>query len=99
MFMQAMSPQTAHDCLTAMLSVVEEGTGRAARIANIKVAGKTGTAQTSKQDENTWFVGFAPADNPRVAIALILERSNGTVTAAAKAQNVLKSALVSKGLD
>lgn len=61
-----------------MVSVVEEGTGQKAAVKGYKVAGKTGTAQNerSAQGENNdhaWFIGFAPADNPTIALAVVLE--------------------------
>lgn len=61
-----------------MISVVDNGTGKEARIDGVKVAGKTGTAQNemSSQGEgydHAWFIGFAPADDPSIAVAIILE--------------------------
>jgi penicillin-binding protein A len=66
--------QTA-DQLTRMMELaVTSGTGTAARIPGIRVAGKTGTAETGRGDLNTtWFTAFAPADAPRVAIAVVVE--------------------------
>ncbi len=57
-----------------MIDVVDNGTGTTAQIPGIKVAGKTGTAQTSA-DRNpyAWFVSFAPADDPQVAVAVLIE--------------------------
>jgi len=57
-----------------MIGVVEDGTGTAAQIPGVQVAGKTGTAQTTdKAAPHAWFTGFAPADNPRVAVAVVVE--------------------------
>ncbi len=57
-----------------MRSVVERGTGTAAQIPGVAVAGKTGTAQTRKgQAPHAWFIGFAPADAPQYAIAVLIE--------------------------
>ncbi len=58
-----------------MLAVVEasDGTGRAARVSGIRVAGKTGTAQTSKEGTHAWFVSFAPYDDPQIAVLVIAE--------------------------
>ncbi len=60
--------------LTAMMvDVVERGTGTAARIPGVRVAGKTGTAQHGEgRPPHAWFVGFAPAEDPRVAVAVIV---------------------------
>lgn len=56
-----------------MVRVVTAGTGTAAQIANTSVAGKTGTAQTKPGfTPHAWFIGFAPADSPKVAIAVVL---------------------------
>jgi penicillin-binding protein A len=69
----AMSPQVAETVKTMMVSVVEGGTGTAARIPGVSVAGKTGTAQNETGAPHAWFVGFAPADDPQVAVAVIVE--------------------------
>jgi peptidoglycan glycosyltransferase len=69
----AMSPQVASTMTTLMISVVEGGTGTAARIPGVSVAGKTGTAQNETGAPHAWFVGFAPADDPQVAVAVIVE--------------------------
>jgi len=71
-----------------MQEVVNNGTGKNASIKGIKVAGKTGTAEnelTSRQKgkEHAWFIGFAPADDPKIAIAVILEYSGSTGGSAA----------------
>lgn len=69
----AMSPQVAATVTTLMVSVVEGGTGTAARIPGVSVAGKTGTAQNETGTPHAWFVGFAPAEDPQVAVAVIVE--------------------------
>ena len=61
-----------------MEGVVTGGTGTAAQISGISVAGKTGTAETGVQGRNTtWFIAFAPANKPRVAVAVALENQTG----------------------
>jgi len=75
--------ETAAKLKSMMQQVVENGTGRNARIKGIHVAGKTGTAEnelTSKQGgkEHAWFIGFAPIEDPQVAVAVILEYSGST---------------------
>jgi peptidoglycan glycosyltransferase len=94
---QVMKPSTAAE-LTAMMSrVVEEGTGTAAALEGVQVAGKTGTAEVGANAELTqpWFIGFAPVDNPRVAIAVTLERTQGEggTVAAPIAKTVLEALL------
>jgi peptidoglycan glycosyltransferase len=72
---QAISQQTAATLRDLMVSVVDSGTGTRAAIPGVRVAGKTGTAQTGRGGEapHTWFVCFAPADAPRIAIAVVVE--------------------------
>ena len=73
-FSEAMSPQTAQEVTEMMVAAVESGTGTAARIPGVEVAGKTGTAQTVEgQNPHTWFITFAPADDPQIAVAVIVE--------------------------
>ncbi len=60
--------------MTDMLKeVVEAGTGKAARISGIEVAGKTGTAQVPNGAPHAWFTCFAPADDPKIAVAVVIE--------------------------
>jgi peptidoglycan glycosyltransferase len=71
---RAMSPATAATMKEWMLQVVQRGTGTAAQIPGIEVAGKTGTAETDPgENPHAWFIAFAPADQPRYAIAVIVE--------------------------
>lgn len=75
----AVSTQTAAELTAMMELVVQSGTGTAAQIPGVRVAGKTGTAETGRPDaDNAWFIGFAPADEPRVAIAVVLSDQTGT---------------------
>jgi peptidoglycan glycosyltransferase len=76
---RAIKPETAAELTTMMVAAVQSGTGTAAQIPGIQVAGKTGTAETGINRVYTaWFVCFAPADNPRVAVAVVLEKqANG----------------------
>lgn len=71
---EAMSSDVADVLTQMMVAAVDNGTGTAAQIPGIKVAGKTGTAQTVKgQNPHTWFICFAPADDPQLAVAVIVE--------------------------
>src|SRR3954462_13533866 len=77
---QVMSPQAAGQVRDMMVKVVEEGTGTAAALEGISVAGKTGTAEVDRPcgPNQVWFIAFAPRENPRVAIAVTVECSSGT---------------------
>ncbi|MFI5005656.1 MAG: peptidoglycan D,D-transpeptidase FtsI family protein [Solirubrobacterales bacterium] len=74
-----MKPSTATAVTSMMEAVVNAGTGTAAQIPGVQVAGKTGTAETQigTAVNNVWFIAFAPAANPRVAIAVTLEHVPG----------------------
>jgi peptidoglycan glycosyltransferase len=74
-----MKPSTAADVTGMMEAVVTEGTGTEAQIPGVQVAGKTGTAETQigTAINNVWFIAFAPAANPTVAIAVTLEQVPG----------------------
>lgn len=56
-----------------MVNSVDNGIARNAGVAGVKVAGKTGTAETTAGLNNSWFTGFAPADDPQIAIAVVYE--------------------------
>lgn len=94
--MQAVSKTTAGRVRDVLLGVVQNGTGTAAAIPGIDVAGKTGTAE-KENGNDSWFVGMAPAEDPRVVVAIVIEDGEEGV-GTAKAQNVLKTALEVQGL-
>jgi len=71
---QAVSPDVAAALTRMMVTVVQSGTGTAAQIPGIVVAGKTGTAENAPgRAPHAWFTAFAPADNPTVAVAVVVE--------------------------
>jgi peptidoglycan glycosyltransferase len=76
---QVMSPQTASQVGAMMGQVVKEGTGTAAALEGIDVAGKTGTAEVDRPcgPNQLWFIAFAPAQDPRIAIAATVECGTG----------------------
>ncbi len=91
---RVMDEETAEELTGMMEDVVNEGTGGAAALGSDQVAGKTGTAEIiPEQNVNqAWFIGFAPSDDPRVAIAVTVERTSGFggTVAAPIAQQVLE---------
>lgn len=99
-WLRAMSPANAAILRDMMVSVVNGGTATRAAVPGVQVAAKTGTAQTVGDNSHAWLVAFAPAEAPRVAVAVIVESQPGlgdTVTggrvAAPIAQAVLAAAL------
>ena len=93
---RAFSEQTASAVTDMMEHVVDEGTGRAAQIPGVQIAGKTGTAQTGRNGQlDAWFIAFAPAVNPQVALAVVVERTNqyGGQAAAPIARDVMQAVL------
>jgi len=71
---QAVTPDVAAALTRMMVAVVTSGTGAPARISGVQVAGKTGTAQNVKgQAPHAWFTAFAPADDPKIAVAVVVE--------------------------
>ena len=100
---QVMSPKTASEVNLMMRTVVDEGTGTPAKLgAGIPFAGKTGTASigtTGSGLTQPWFIGFAPANDPKVAVAVTIEKTNGEFggqVAAPIARDVVQS-LLSEG--
>ena len=86
--------ETARTLTRMMVKVVEDGTGTAAQIDGVEVAGKTGTAEVEGQEPQAWFICFAPAYDPRVAVAVLVENGGeGGRTAAPIAREVLEKAL------
>jgi penicillin-binding protein 2 len=68
-----LSPDQLQGLRQAMISVVERGTARGARLGSITIAGKTGTAQNPHGPNHGWFIGFAPADKPEIVVGAIVE--------------------------
>ncbi len=99
----SVSAATASALRDMMVQVVESGTGTAAQMAGVAVAGKTGTAQTTDDvAPHAWFTGFAPAQDPRVAVAVVVENggsmgneATGGRVAAPIARAVIEAVLAS----
>jgi penicillin-binding protein A len=98
---EVMSPETAATLNEMMQNVVAEGTGTAAALSGISVAGKTGTAEVPGREacaglpNQAWFIGFAPAEDPQVAVAATVECTSGQggTVAAPIAKAVMESVL------
>jgi len=76
---RVISQTTANTIRDMMIETVKSGTGRNAAINGITVAGKTGTSENERKNQNhAWFVCFAPAENPKIALAIVLEYSGGS---------------------
>ncbi len=74
---KAISSTTADELTSMMVATVDSGTATPAQIPGVQVAGKTGTAQsTADRPPYAWFVSFAPADNPQVAVAVLVQSSD-----------------------
>jgi peptidoglycan glycosyltransferase len=94
---EVMKASTAREVGDMMADVVREGTGTSAALEGISVAGKTGTAERdiARGINTPWFIGFAPRDNPRIAVAAVLEseRGQGGVLSAPIAKQVMQELL------
>jgi penicillin-binding protein A len=97
---QPISATTASEMTAMMVNVVNAGTGTAAQIPGIQVAGKTGTAETVGGKPHAWFVCFAPAQRPRIAVAVVVlnggnlgSEATGGQVAAPIAKAILQAAL------
>jgi penicillin-binding protein A len=94
---RVMSEKAASDLTTMMKSVVESGSGTAARLQGLEVAGKTGTAEAPGGFNDAWFICFAPADDPEVAVAVVVEETQQSQTggevAAPLAAQVMRAVL------
>jgi peptidoglycan glycosyltransferase len=78
-FADALKPSSSLSLTDMLVNVVENGTGSNAKIPGVRVAGKTGTAQTGNDAPSVaWFVSFAPAAAPKVAVAVVIEESGAS---------------------
>jgi len=77
-----LTPEQIAGLRQAMIAVVEQGTARGSRLANLQIAGKTGTAQNPHGPAHGWFIGFGPAEKPEIVVGAIVEFSqHGTAVA------------------
>jgi penicillin-binding protein 2 len=101
------NPATLEAVRQALVGVVNEGTAKVARLPNVQVAGKTGTSQVVALDpdnpkkkrerlmeDHAWFVAYAPAEDPRVAVAVLVEHGgHGGEDAAPLARRVINAGI------
>ena len=91
---QVISAETAAQVRAMMVAVVRYGTGTAASLSRVTVAGKTGTATHPGGKPDAWFVCFAPAESPRLVVAVVVEDAGyGGVVSAPIARDILEAAL------
>ncbi|RJQ53267.1 MAG: hypothetical protein C4521_08360 [Actinobacteria bacterium] len=94
-----LDPGTARQVRDLMVEVVEDGTGGRARIEGVRVAGKTGTAEPAdKLRTHAWFVGFAPAEDPKIVVSVLVEHGGTGGRAAAPLAKQVMEAAVGLGL-
>jgi peptidoglycan glycosyltransferase len=96
---RVISPRTAHELTQMMESVVTGGTATNLRMNGVRLAGKTGTAETGIANKYvTWFIAFAPAQAPEVAVAVALENQTGfgATTAGPIAKSLVEAILAEK---
>ncbi len=94
-FLKPMTSMNAAYLNELMTGVVQNGTGTGAAVSGITVAGKTGTAENETNKDHSWFVGYAPAENPQIAVAVLLEYDGGAGgrNAAPIARNIISKYL------
>ena len=100
-YKQAVGKDVAAELTRMMQLVVSDGSAKRAQIDGIAVAGKTGTAQHAPgRPPHAWFIGFAPADDPRVAVAVVIEdggdlgsEATGGAVSAPIARDVMRAVL------
>jgi len=93
-WLRPVSSDTARIVSELMVQTVKSGTGTAAALEGVQVAGKTGTAEVADGEPHAWFAAFAPADYPEVVVAVVVENAGtGGGVAAPIARQVIAAAL------
>lgn len=93
-WLKPLTADTAATLTELMVQVVQRGTGTAAALSGVQVAGKTGTAEVADAEPHAWFAGFAPARDPQVVVVVLVENGgSGGSVAAPIARQVLAAAL------
>lgn len=96
-WLTATTPDVAAEIKSGMVEAVRSGTATAAAVSGTQVAGKTGSAQNPHGQTHAWFVGFAPAEQPRLAIAVVLENGGAGASVAAPLAGKLLAAALAQG--
>lgn len=92
-----LKPSTLDLLKNGMENVVSSGTGFAANIQGVRIAGKTGTAENPQGEVHGWFIGYAPVEDPQIALAVFVEHGGmGGVVAAPIAKKIFAAALNKK---
>ncbi|MFC1477230.1 peptidoglycan D,D-transpeptidase FtsI family protein [candidate division KSB1 bacterium] len=90
---KVMKEKTARELRDMMRKVVENGTGYRCKVPGLRIAGKTGTAETGKGQPHSWFVSFAPYNKPRIVVAVVIENGGyGGDAAAVTARKIYEAA-------
>lgn len=93
-WLNPITPQTAETVEALMEKVVEWGTGTAAKVRGVRIAGKTGTAENPHGLAHAWFIGLAPVEKPRIVVVVIVENGgSGGAVAAPIARRIFEEAL------
>ncbi len=90
---EVFSEETAKKLTEMMVKVVENGTGTEAKIKGVSIAGKTGTAENSSGKDHSWFTAFAPSENPKIVVTVLLENAGNGSKAIPLAHDIIKKAL------
>ncbi|WP_298270578.1 penicillin-binding protein 2 [Gemmatimonas sp.] len=91
-----LSPEQLKSVQLALADVVSRGTAAGAQVQGLTIAGKTGTAQVPPEEDYAWFVGYAPADKPKIVLAIIIEEGLHGSTAAKVATKLMERYLKTK---
>lgn len=96
-WLTATTPEIAGVIRDGMVDAVKYGTAKAAAVSGMQVAGKTGSAQNPHGSTHAWFIGFAPAEQPRLAVAVVLENAGSGGSVAAPVASKLLAAAATRG--
>lgn len=90
---RVLKPETALRIKELMVATVDSGIARLAKTKKVTIAGRTATVKSGENEIAGWFIGFAPAEKPTIAFAIVVERGSGPYTAAAIARKIVETIL------